>query len=88
MKEIVIDCIEVKETDGGGMRENHVAYCSTQSVADELVKRGKGWRSSHPFKKVFTIADSVEDFDNSTKEALQKSALAKLSEAEKRALGF
>ena len=88
MKEIIIDCISVTEVDGMGMSDHHIAYCATQEVADQLVKRQKGWRKAVPFKQVFTIVDTVDEYDAITNDALRKSALAKLTESEKRALGF
>lgn len=40
------------------------------------------------YKKVFTIFDSVEDFENNTREKIRARALAKLTPEEKIALGI
>lgn len=88
MKRFEMDCIEVTEADGGGMSSNHIAYVSTQALADILVSRSKGWRSSSPYKKVITVYETIEEVDNNTKAALIRSAKAKLSPAELQALGL
>lgn len=44
------------------------------------------YRSVH--KKTFTIFDTVEDFENNTREKIRERALAKLTVEERNALGF
>jgi len=59
---------------------------SSEAVAEEVAtKNNKMYRRVH--KRTFTIFDSVEDFDNNTREKIRQRALAKLSVEEKIALG-
>lgn len=88
MKQFVMDCFEVTESDGGGMYSNHVAYVSTQALADCLVEKSNGWRSARPYKKLITIFDTIEEIEKNSKENLRKSGLSKLSAAERDALGI
>jgi acid phosphatase family membrane protein YuiD len=87
MKQFEMDCYEVTEADGGGMHSNHVAFVSTLALATELVNKSKGWRTSHPYKKVITIFDTMEEIEANSKANLRKSGLAKLTAAEREALG-
>lgn len=88
MKQFIMDCFEVTEADGGGMHSNHVAYVSSKEVANQLVEKSKGWRSASPYKKVITVFDTMEELEANSKSNLRKSALAKLTAAEKEALGL
>lgn len=88
MKQFEMDCYEVSESDGGGMHSNHVAYVSTAELADELVKKSQGWRSVRPYTKVITIFDTMEEIEANSKANLRKTGLAKLTAAEKQALGL
>ena len=88
MKQFIMDCFEVTESDGGGMYSNHVAYVSTRTLADQLVEQSKGWRSATPYKKIITIFDTLEEIEANSKANLRKSGLAKLSAAEREALGL
>lgn len=87
MKQFVMDCFEVTEADGGGMHSNHVAYVSNKELADQLVDKSAGWRSVNPYKKVITVFDTMEEIEANSKANLRKSALAKLTAAEREALG-
>ena len=87
MKQFEMDCYEITESDGGGMHSNHVAFVSNKTLADELVSKSKGWRFSHPYKKVITIFDTMEEIEANSKANLRKSGLAKLTAAEREALG-
>jgi hypothetical protein len=88
MKRFELDCYEVRESDGGGMSDYHIAYCSTLMLAQKLADQVKGWRNVHPYKKVFTVFDDMEEVEANSKANLRKSGLAKLSAAEKGALGI
>ena len=87
MKQFEMDCFEITEADGGGMHSNHVAYVSSQSLADQLVAKSKGWRHCSVYRKVITIFDTMEEIEANSKANLRKSGLAKLSAAEREALG-
>ena len=88
MKQFEMDCYEVTESDDGGMRNNHVAFVATIELADKIVDKSKGWRSHSKYKKLITIFDTIEEVDANSKSALRKAGLAKLSAAEKEALGL
>jgi hypothetical protein len=88
MKQLIIDGYEVRESDGGGMSSNLVAYVSSLSLANELVDKNKGWRHHNPIKKIITVFDTMQEIEENSKKALRESALAKLSDAEKDALGL
>jgi len=88
MKQFEMDCYEVTETDGGGMHSNHVCFVSSLALAQKLVDKSKGWRSKNHYRKTITIFDTEEEIEANSKENLRKSGLAKLSAAEKEALGL
>ena len=88
MKQFEMDCYEVTETDGGGMRSNHVAFVSSLTLANDMVAKSKGWRSHSKYTKLITIFDTLEEIESNSKEALRKSALAKLTNLEIQALGL
>jgi FPC/CPF motif-containing protein YcgG len=88
MKQFEIDCYEVTESDGGGMHSNHVAYVSNKELADKLVSKSKGWRNASKYTKLITIFDTMEEVEANSKANLRKSALAKLTNLEKEALGL
>jgi len=88
MKQFEIDCYEVTESDGGGMHSNHIAYVSNKELADKLVSKSKGWRNMSKYTKLITIFDTMEEVEANSKANLRKSALAKLSNLEKEALGI
>jgi hypothetical protein len=62
------------------------------NFSDEQVARhfasGKNhmYRSVH--KRIFTIFDTIEDFENNTREKIRERALAKLTVEERQALGI
>jgi hypothetical protein len=88
MKTFEMDCFEVRESDGDGRSDHHVAFVSTKALADELIGKQSGWRSSQPYKKIITVYDNMEEIEANSKTALKKAALAKLTMAEKQALGL
>lgn len=59
---------------------------SSELVANQVVAKSKGYRSS--YRKVFTVFDTVEDFENNTSDKIRTRALAKLTLEEKIALGI
>lgn len=87
MKTFEMDCFEVRETDGGGMSSNHIMYCATQALADKVAGRSKGWRNVVPYKKTIRIFVTMEEIEEHSVQALRKSALSKLTAAEREALG-
>lgn len=88
MKTFEMDCFEVRELDCDDRSDHHVAFVSTKALADELIGKQSGWRSSQPYKKVLTVFESMEEYQANTTASLKKAALAKLTMAEKQALGL
>lgn len=58
---------------------------SNEQVANHFVKNSM-YRSVH--KQIFTIFDTIEDFNDNTREKIRARALAKLTAEEKVALGI
>lgn len=76
--------IEYWEVTGSFDRDTtHIANFINEVDAKECAK--SVYRSAH--KKVLTIFDSIEDFENNTREKIRARALAKLTTEEKIALG-
>lgn len=90
--EIDFDCFEVTEPDGGGIKSNHIAYFTSNSVAEEFVKKtDKGWPKDIKESKIkqrFVVLESLEDYDNLKQDSLRQSALSKLTPEEIKALGL
>jgi hypothetical protein len=65
----------------------NIGNFSDEQVANHF-SGGKNsmYRSVH--KRVFTIFDTIEDFENNTREKIRERALAKLTVEEKTALGL
>lgn len=87
-----IKCYEVTEPDGVGFASNHIAYFSTKSAAEEYVRLSdKGWPKNIYEKFIsnrYVVLDSAEEVGILEAENLRKSALSKLTEKEKAALGL
>jgi hypothetical protein len=88
MKQFEMDCYEVREADGGGMSDNHVCFVSNAKLAEAVCAKQKGYRNHRAYKKLYTIFDTMEEIEANSKSALRKAGLAKLSTAEKEALGL
>jgi hypothetical protein len=88
MKQFEIDCYEVTEADGGGMHSNHVAYVGNKALAEAMVAKSPNWRNMSKYTKLITIFDTMEEVEANSKANLRKSALAKLTNLEKEALGI
>ena len=88
MKQFEIDCFEVREADGGGISDNHVCYVSSEVLAELIVSEQKGYRSYRKYAKTLTIFDTIGEVEANSKANLRKSALAKLTNLEKEALGL
>lgn len=88
MKKIEVDCFEITETDGGGVYENHVAYADTKNLADAIAEPSKGWMNVRPFRKIFVVVQSMDEYKQLKSDDAREAALAKLTNADKRALGL
>jgi len=79
--------IEYWEVDSCFDRDvTHIGNFSGEATAKFIVEQSKGYRSMT--KRSLTIFDSVEDFENNTREKIRERALAKLTVEERNALGF
>lgn len=83
-----MDCYEVKESDGGGVYDNHFAFVATEQLAKLLVATNKNYRHYCKYSKLITVFDTMEEIEANSKANLRKAGLAKLSKAEKDALGL
>lgn len=94
METIEIDCWEVTEPDGGGVRSNHVAYFSSYASAKAYINgrmsRGDNWIDREPknFKKTFIILENENEAEEMKKQKAIASAKAKLTKEELRLLGI
>lgn len=87
MKVIEIDCYEVVESDGGGVSEKHIAYVNNMALAEAMVL-GNNYRRYYEYKNTVTIFDTMEEVEANSVTNLRKSGLAKLTRAERLALGL
>ena len=62
--------------------------CFTDPVAADAVAGGKNKMYKSVHKRTLTLFDSVEDYENNTREKLRERALSKLTTEEKIALGL
>jgi len=85
MKQYEIDCFEVVESYDRDVTS--IAYVSNKKLADLLVDNSP-YRTVSPYKKCIIVFDTIEEFNENSKENLRKSGLAKLSPAERQALGL
>jgi hypothetical protein len=90
MKTYEIECWELTQPSGDGMRSEHLCYASTEQVANDIAKSiGKGWpKHAERYTKVFSIMESVDDYKANTRAALLKSAAEKLTPAERALFGI
>lgn len=92
MKHYEIDCWEVTAPDGGGVYDEHCAYFSSKSVAEEYAQAQQAksnWpRSVQPFKRSYTVLDSIEECEELTRQNVRNRALKKLTAQEREELGL
>ncbi len=88
MRKIEVNCFEITETEGDGIHEKHIAYADGKCVADAIAEPSKGWMHVRPFSKVFVIVQSLDEYKQLKNDAAREAALAKLTEADKKALGL
>lgn len=83
-----VDCWEVVESYDRA--STHVAYFTTEALAVAFIERhkNKNYFSRYHYRKNYVIFESLDDVSTYSKEALRKSALAKLTDLEKEALGI
>lgn len=87
MKTLEFEAYEIREADDGGMYDKHVRYVSTKELAEELC-RGKAFLSYRSTKQKFVLFESMSEIRAFELEELRKSARAKLTHAEREALGL
>lgn len=80
----IINCWEILVWDGGD-RHNHKYYVATEEAA-------KQWKAEHTYDHIqsreFVILDDLGELADYEQMTLRKSGLAKLSPAERKALGL
>lgn len=83
-----IDCWEVYTSYDRDT--SHVAYFSNESLAISYMNKSKNknYMGRQRVRKNFVIFEDIEEVEQYSREALRKSALAKLSDLEKEALGI
>lgn len=88
MEQCNIDCWEVYESYDRDI--THVAYFATETLANQFINghKNKNYFSKNRFKKTFVIFDSLEEIEQYSRASLRKSALAKLTDLERDALGI
>ena len=88
MKQIQIECWEVYESYDRD--STHVAFFATETLANQFISghKNKNYFGKNRFKRTFLIFDSLEEIEQYSKATLRKSALAKLTDLEKEALGI
>jgi hypothetical protein len=83
-----IDCWEVYESYDRD--STHVAYFATESLANQFISghKNKNYFGKNRNRRNIVIFESLEEVVEYSKENLRKSALAKLTDLEKEALGI
>lgn len=90
MKTIEVDCFEITQPDGGGVRDEHICFASTKRVAESIVKHlGPGWpQDIRKFNKAFTVVESFEEYLDHTMSTKRANAAAKLTKEDRATLGI
>lgn len=83
-----IDCWEVYESYDRD--SSHVAYFATESLAISFITKHKNrnYLSKNRHRKNYVIFEGLDEMEQYSKAALRKSALSKLTDLEKEALGI
>lgn len=83
-----IDCWEVYESYDRD--SSHVAYFSTETLANQFINthKNRNYMGKNRHHKNYVIFERLDEIEKFSKEALKKSALAKLTDLEKEALGI
>jgi len=87
MKEFIVEGYEIRESSMTSDSDKQLYIVSKESVAKEIVGSSP-WLRYYPFSQTITVFDSVAEIEASKEQALRESAWAKLSSAEKSALGW
>lgn len=87
MKEFIIEGYEIRESSMTSDSDKQIYIVSTKAVAEDLVG-GSPWLRYYPISQTIRVFDSVEEIKAAEEQALRESAWAKLSSAEKSALGW
>lgn len=78
----IIECYDVQRWDGGD-RTNHYCFMTTEKDAKEVAGE-----HGHIVKRDFVVHESIADLQHWNSGELKRKALAKLTIAEKIALGL
>ena len=80
----VISCWDVQVWDGGD-RCNHKFFVATKEEAEKWIKANT---YDSIYERKFEIYDTVEEYLEGTSKETKERALAKLTQIERKALGF
>lgn len=81
-----IDCFIVEESYDRDSKV--ICYTSSEAVAQSICEDQKFYRTYRKFDKQYLIVESKDEMQDLKKAKLKEVALAKLTPAEKAALGF
>ena len=84
----VIEGFQLLEADGGGVRDIEVAIVASEADAKLWVGGSRGYRRYTPIKKTIIVHESLASLEAFNKSKVVHAALAKLSAAERVALGY
>ncbi len=82
-----MDCIEISDQGRSLGADKHVAFVSDNHLANQITKQ-LGYGVSRPCKKTIVVFETIEEYNNSVKDDLIKKALTKLTDEERKALGY
>ena len=83
-----MNTIEYWTVEEGYDRITTLIGCFTSELIADEVAGGKNNAYRTVYKKTLTLFDTVQDFENNTREKIRERALAKLTVEERNALGL
>ena len=87
MRKTTIKCFDVREDSWGDAGSKHMYYVSSEELGMELVAKNK-MLTVRPFTAEFIVYDTMSEIEQGDKNAIITGALAKLTPAEREALGL
>ena len=92
MKTYEINAFEILESSKDDPQvDRHLMYVATLKLAEKFVSSSYHRRKNCrivPYNKAIVVCETTDETEENSKEALMKSAMEKLSAAEKHALGL
>lgn len=78
---------ELLRVDGDGASSTTIGYVRHQADAEEWARQGSGWHRWRPVSQTFELHDNLQSLEAALVAETRARALAKLSAAERAALG-